>query len=263
MRKLFFFIALACLTGTAFASADTVKVDAPLKERLSLKPDSAFMALSLKQRFFYGYNFDIYFHHDTRDEKKSNGVSLSLTPEFGYKFSQKANIGLRFGGSYSSERTDYPIGTVDGATLTRNIRVSSGAWEIMPYGRFRLKTLFNDKVGIWLEARLFTRMEYPRVTDGDSRGTDYDGLKHTIQYGAQVSPVITYQFNRKSTFQVFFSILSLGYSGSAFCYDSAEKGAYKEYTNDLIIFSGKLRNLIANQFTPGLYGLKIGVQKSF
>ncbi len=36
-----------------------------------------------------------------------------------------------------------------------------------------------------------------------------------------------------------------------------------EYTNDVIIFSGKLRNLIANHFTPGLYGLKFGVQKSF
>jgi len=31
----------------------------------------------------------------------------------------------------------------------------------------------------------------------------------------------------------------------------------------VIIFSGKLRNLLANQFVPGLYGLKFGVQKNF
>lgn len=95
-------------------------------------------------------------------------------------------------------------------------------------------------------------------------GTDYDGLRHSIIYGAQLSPVITYQFNRKSTFQIFFSILSLGYSGTTFCYTDQQTGEhYNEYTNDLIIFSGKLRNLIANQFTPGLYGLKFGIQKTF
>ena len=97
------------------------------------------------------------------------------------------------------------------------------------------------------------------MTDGVVKGTDYDGLRHSISYGFQLSPVITYQFNKKSTFQIFFSILSLGYSGTAFCYN----GKKTEYTNDVIIFSGKLRNLIANQFTPGLYGLKFGVQKSF
>ena len=57
---------------------------------------------------------------------------------------------------------------------------------------------------------------------------------------------------------MFFSILSLGYSGTAYFYTD-----HNEYTNDVIIFSGKLSNLISNQFTPGLYGLKFGIQKSF
>jgi hypothetical protein len=127
-----------------------------------------------------------------------------------------------------------------------------------------MKTLFNGKVGIWMEARLFTGMQYPRVTDGVIKGTDYNGLKHSIMYGFQLSPVITYKFNKKSTFQIFFSILSLGYSGTTYCYKDPETGRrYNEYTNDVIIFSGKLRNMLSNQFTPGLYGLKFGVQKSF
>ena len=132
-----------------------------------------------------------------------------------------------------------------------------------PYARYRLKTLFNDKVGIWLEAHAFVGMEFPSVTQGDVSGTDYDGLKYSCTYGLQVSPVITYQFSKKKSFQIFFSILSLGYSGTTFFYHNAEEGNYREYTNDVIIFSGKLRNLIANQFTPGLYGLKFGIQKSF
>ena len=107
-------------------------------------------------------------------------------------------------------------------------------------------------------------MEYPRASEGKTAGTDFDGLRHSIIYGAQVAPVITYQFNKKSTFQVFFSILSAGYSGTTFFYQDPDTGnRYREYTNDVIIFSGKLRNLIANHFTPGLYGLKFGVQKSF
>lgn len=269
MRTRFFMIiALACLGSTTLRAQNTemttttVAVE-PVKPRFSLKPDSAFQTLSLKQRFFYGYNFDIYYHHDTRSSQKNNGWSVRVMPEFGYRISQRAQVGLRLGGSYSSIRTDYPIITMDGKDETRNMRIASGSWEVTPYGRVRLKTLFGDKVGIWLEAHLYTGMEYPRVTDGDIKGTDYEGLRHTITYGAQLSPVITYQFNSKSTFQIFFSILSLGYSGSTYFYASEGIGKYKEYTNDVIIFSGKLSNLINNQFTPGLYGLKVGVQKNF
>ena len=190
-----------------------------------------------KKKLYYGYNFDIYFHHDSKDSKKENGWSIALTPEIGWRLKDK----------YSED-----------------IRVMLGSWEVTPYARYRLKTLFNGKVGIWIEGHLYTGMEFPRVTEGSVKGTDYDGLKHCLTYGLQVSPVITYQFNRKSTFQIFFSILSLGYSGTTRFYnDNAPDGRHNEYSNDVIIFSGKLSNLIANQFTPGLYGLKFGVQRSF
>ena len=75
---------------------------------------------------------------------------------------------------------------------------------------------------------------------------------------------IRYQFNKKSTLQLFFSIISFGYSGTTFCYTDPDTGKrYNEHTNDIIVFSGRLRNLLSNQFTPGLYGLKFGVQKNF
>ena len=45
--------------------------------------------------------------------------------------------------------------------------------------------------------------------------------------------------------------------------DIDKQDGSKQYINDVIIFSGKLSNMLANQFTPGLYGLKFGVQKSF
>ena len=218
-----------------------------------------------KKKLYYGYNFDIYYHHDSRTTHKENGFSIALTPEIGWKLKERVYLGLRFGGSYAHTFSTYSVAIPElDTTYTTDLRISQGSWEVAPYVRYRMKTLFDGKVGIWLEAHLYAGMEFPRVTDGNVKGTDYDGLRHSITYGAQVSPVITYQFSRKSTFQIFFSILSLGYSGTTFCYTDPNTGKnYNEYTNDVIIFSGKLRNLIANQFTPGLYGLRFGVQKTF
>lgn len=217
-----------------------------------------------KQKLYYGYNFDIYYHHDSRSNRKSNGWSIALTPEIGWKLKERIYLGLRFGGSYQDMFTTYTRENEEGQKVEEDLRVRQGSWEVAPYVRYRLKTLFDGKVGIWLEAHLYTGMSFPRVTDGDISGTDYEGLRHSITYGAQIAPVITYQFSKKSTFQIFFSILSLGYSGSTFCYTNPDTGErYNEYTNDVIIFSGKLSNLIANHFTPGLYGLRFGVQKTF
>ena len=248
------------LAGVATIAAETRTVD---DKQDSVNVPAAEETPLWKQKLYYGYNFDIYFHHDSRSSRKENGWSFALTPEIGWKLTDRIHLGLRFGGSYQNTYTTYIVEEDDGKSTTTNLRVHQGSWEVTPYGRYRLKTLFNDKVGIWIEAHLYTGMEFPRVTSGKTTGTDYDGLRHSITYGAQVSPVITYKFNKKSTFQIFFSILSLGYSGTTFCYTDPEKGNYKEYTHDVIIFSGKLRNLLANQFTPGLYGLKFGVQKSF
>ena len=238
----------------------------------SVAPDSATTQVALKplpvwkQKLYYGYNFDIYFHNDTRDQYKENGWSIALEPEIGWKLKERLYLGMRVGGSYQETYATYKADLDDGTTKDVNLRIQQGSWSVTPYVRYRLKSMFDGKLGIWLEAHLYTGMEFPSVVKdgGDPTGTDYDDLKHSIIYGAQVSPVITYRFNRKSTFQIFFSILSLGYSGTTFVYVDPDTGVRRnEYTNDVIIFSGKLKNLLANQFTPGLYGLKFGVQKNF
>ena len=220
-----------------------------------------------KQKLYYGYNFDIYYHHDTRSQRKENGFSIALEPEIGWKLKERLYLGLRVGGRYENTVTTYTISETTPAgvdtTYVNDLRIHQGSWSVTPYARYRLKSMFNDKLGIWLEAHVYTGMDFPSVDANDAKGTDYEGLRYSVTYGFQLSPVITYKFNRKSTFQVFFSILSLGYSGSAFFYQEDDGSRHTDYTNDVIVFSGKLRNLLANQFTPGLYGLKFGVQKSF
>lgn len=245
-------------SAIAEAPQDSVTADSAVAQ-VALKPVPEW-----KKKLYYGYNFDIYYHHDSRSDRKDNGWSIAVEPEIGWRLKERIYLGLRLGGSYQDMYTTYSYEQLDGSKKSEDIRVQQGSWNVTPYVRYRLKTLFNDKVGIWLEAHLYAGMEFPRVTDGMVTGTDYDGLKHSIIYGVQVSPVITYQFNKKRNFQIFFSILSAGYSGTTMCYvDPATGARHNEYTNDVIIFSGKLRNLIANQFTPGLYGLKFGVQRSF
>ena len=246
-------VSVAQLAAETHAAGDSLPVTPVPEKKVPL----------WKQKLYYGYNFDIYLHHDSRSDRKENGWSFALEPEIGWKLKERVYLGVRFGGSYANLVTEEEVSTMD-TSYTTKLRVHQGSWEIAPYVRYRMKTLFDGKVGIWMEAHLYTGMQFPRVSDGLIQGTDYDGLRHSVTYGFQISPVITYQFNKKSTFQVFFSILSLGYSGTAFCYRDPITGErHNEYTNDLIIFSGKLRNLIANHFTPGLYGLRFGVQKSF
>ncbi len=245
--------AVAYIAGETHTAGDSVSV-AVVDEQVPL----------WKQKLYYGYNFDIYYHHDSKVNKKENGWSIALTPEFGWKLKERIYLGLRLGGSFQDSYTTTSYMKDDGTAYSQDIRVMHGSWEVAPYVRYRLKTLFNDKVGIWLEAHLYAGMDFPRVKDGMVSGTDYDGLRHSATYGAQLSPVITYQFNKKSTFQIFFSIMSFGYSGTTRFYEDTLTGVrHNEYTNDVIVFSGKLKNLIANQFTPGLYGLKFGVQKNF
>lgn len=254
--------AVARVVGETRTQTDSVAEDSLTVTAAAVKAPEIPM---WKKKLYYGYNFDIYFHHDSRSNRKENGWSIALEPEIGWKLKERIYLGLRFGGSYQDLYTTYTREQANGTKVSEDVRVQEGTWNVTPYVRYRLKTMFNDKVGIWIETHLYAGMEFPRVADGVITGTDYEGLKHSITYGCQVSPVITYRFNKKSTFQVFFSILSLGYSGTTFCYvDDPTTGAgHKEYTNDVIIFSGKLRNLLANQFTPGLYGLKFGVQKNF
>ncbi len=219
------------LGGVATVAGETQTAAESEKLKVESKGDSIPM---WKKKLYYGYNFDIYFHNDTKKDSRENGWSFALTPEIGWKLTE-----------------------IDTSYYT-DLRIHVGSWEVAPYVRYKMKSLFNDKVGIWLEAHLYAGMDFPRVTEGKTANTDYDGLRYATTYGFQVSPVITYQFNRKSTFQIFFSILSLGYSGTMYSYDG-----HQEFSNDVIIFSGKLSNLLSNQFTPGLYGLKFGVQKSF
>lgn len=274
MKKLYLTILAAVLGMLPMMAQDPISEGvmgvATVAGETQTAPDSVAEVVAVqeiplwKQKLYYGYNFDIYFHHDSKTDKKENGWSIAFTPEIGWKLKERIYLGLRFGGAYSDTYTTTNYLKDDGTKYEESIRVMHGSWEAAPYVRYRMKTLFNDKVGIWLEAHLYAGMEFPRVKDGAVIGTDYDGLRHSVTYGCQVSPVITYRFNRKSTFQIFFSIMSFGYSGTTRFYEDAVTGdRHNEYSNDIIIFSGKLKNLLASQFTPGMYGLKFGVQKNF
>ena len=60
-----------------------------------------------EKKLYYGYNFDIYFHHDSKTDKKENGWSIALTPEIGWKLKERVYLGLRIGGSFQDTYTTY------------------------------------------------------------------------------------------------------------------------------------------------------------
>lgn len=263
MKRISLFVVLAFVTCCSLM-AQEAENNVNVEQQDSSAVEKKVQDIPLwKKKLYYGYNFDIYFHHDSKANTKENGWSISVTPELGWRLKERVYLGMRIGGSYQDAYLTESYEALGDTIQKSQMRVMMGSWDVTPYMRYRMKTLFNEKVGIWLEAHLYTGMEFPRVMSGNPSGTNYDNLKYTVNYGVQVSPVITYQFNKKSTFQVFFSIMSFGYSGTTRFYEKEGNAPSREYTNDVIIFSGKLRNLIANQFTPGLYGLKFGVMKSF
>ena len=88
MRKIYLLLSMVLMAATMMAQ-DSTKVVIPKAE----KP-------LWKQKLYYGYNFDIYYHHDSRPSKKENGWSISITPELGWRLNDRMNVGLRFGGSY-------------------------------------------------------------------------------------------------------------------------------------------------------------------
>ena len=136
------------LGGVATVAGET-------KTALSQKDSSSVQTLAQdiplwKQKLYYGYNFDIYFHHDSRKDRKENGWSIALQPEVGWKLTDRIYLGMRIGGSYANTTIQSDVKLID-TTYTADLRVHHGSWQIEPYMRYRLKTLFNGKVGIWIE----------------------------------------------------------------------------------------------------------------
>ena len=76
-----------------------------------------------KQKLYYGYNFDIYYHQDSRSNRKENGWSVSLTPEIGWRLNERMYMGVRLGGSYQDSYLTYVYEALDGAKLHTGMAV--------------------------------------------------------------------------------------------------------------------------------------------
>ena len=64
---------VATVAGETQTPADSVSVEVPVKP-----------IPEWKKKLYYGYNFDIYFHHDSKANTKENGWSIALEPEIGW-----------------------------------------------------------------------------------------------------------------------------------------------------------------------------------
>ena len=120
MKKVYLLIAAAVLSMTVMAQNDSDPIAVGLGGVATVVGETRTPADSVaetqpvkveipvwKQKLYYGYNFDIYFHHDSKTDKKENGWSIALTPEIGWKLKERVYLGLRIGGSFQDTYTTY------------------------------------------------------------------------------------------------------------------------------------------------------------
>ena len=94
------------LTSVATIAGETKNTEEPQDTATAAATPQAEIPL-WKQKLYYGYNFDIYFHSDSKKDSRENGWSFALTPEIGWKLTEKIYLGMRFGGSYANYKSSY------------------------------------------------------------------------------------------------------------------------------------------------------------
>ena len=84
------------LTSVATIAGETKNTEEPQDTATAAATPQAEIPL-WKQKLYYGYNFDIYFHSDTKKDSRENGWSFALTPEIGWKLTEKIYLGRTCG----------------------------------------------------------------------------------------------------------------------------------------------------------------------
>lgn len=247
MKKFFILISAVMLMMEGNAWAQTATMEKTSSEEQSFQ-----------RKWYYGYSFDIRLHNNSNDLKKQNGFSIALDPEIGYQFSDKLQVGTKLSLDYMNLYQQ--IAMDDKGEQIQKVRMQGPGFSIMPYARYRLFNLFDGVVSVWLDTHLYAGGDFPFYKQAATEGVPAGKLTDKqISWGIQALPLVMLNLNKNKSFNIYFSIMSLGYSGTYIL----NKDGSKSVTNELVLFSGKIGGLLDMQFTNGMYGLKFGMQTYF
>lgn len=256
MKKIILTLAVLFMAGSAWAQVQESS-ETTVEEIVTMEKPTA-VDHSFQRKWFYGYSFDVRLHNNSKDLDKQNGFSIAIDPEIGYQLTDKLQFGAKLSVSYMNIYES--IAMNDKGDQFQSVRMQGPGFSFMPYARYRLFNLFEGVISVWLDTHLYAGGDFPFYKQdaiGDvpaSRLTD-----KRVSWGVQALPLVMLNLKNNKSFNIYFSIMSLGYSGTYL----VSKDGSKSVSNDLVLFSGKLGGLVGMQLTNGMYGLKFGMQTYF
>lgn len=251
-------------------------------KRLLLVVVFAFACIAANAQYIGGVAFDI--DYSSNASKSASGTKLkdgasytvSIAPQFGWMPTEKWMVGaaVAFDMSNAStiEHTEIDLSDLDGLDDLDGFDDLEGlddiigdefdtesttktlGWSVAPFARYKVGEF--GRFGVWMDAHLYLGMQYP---DKKQVGGLFNTPKRTANYGAQICPMVSFQFNDRAMITLHISTLSLGWAGSAkWMPDDSVR-----YTSDLRMFSGKISGLLSSAITESWYGFRIGTIYKF
>lgn len=205
MKKIIAIIFLAiCCNFISANGAETVTDSTKTKEKMKIS-------------WFYGGKiaFDTY-----RTSYSIGGNSYSqrtntfgISPKFGIMMGEKMLVGLAVW--YNTQTEGVPSFALTIKELEEYLKqvqtpkTITNSFTIAPHFRYRCAALWNQRIGIWAEARPFFAV-------GWVKSSVFTNTVRMFQYGVRVGPVVTIDITPKIVFETSLDLLAVGWSGSSF-----------------------------------------------
>ena len=156
------------------------------------------MFWGLKGGVFYDSGKNV---SDGSVSKDPSTISFTLKPSIGWYLGSDWMIGIKgeFADSKVKGESGGSVTEMSGTSLRSlisNLTLGNGfdsnyiSWKVLPYARYRVLKLFNDKLNVWAELELYAGQKYARNDDGGY------AAPNTI-YGVALSPMISYDITDK------------------------------------------------------------------
>ena len=229
MKKLISVFAAAAICSAAFAqqavdvqdiNAQLAAISAQLNEirAAQLAPSSKGYLLGQTipgqeakspSAFFWGLKGGVFL--DKGNVVDENGTvsdtpttfSFTIKPSFGVYLSPRWVVGVK--GEFSYNNNDMDSGFISNVTsgfsqvsfrnVLSNMILGNGlgnnylSWKVLPYARYKVTSLFSDKINLWMELELYAGQKFSKDTENGGYGSPY-----TI-FGGALSPMLSYDLN--------------------------------------------------------------------
>lgn len=222
------------------------------------------IALNAKAQFSFGMQFGFYIDNssaisaqDGTSTKGGASFNYTIKPNIGYYFTPGLVAGLKF--NYTNCKYESGDALVSAKTLNSyamNLLMGNGlesnyqSWKLSPYIRYRAYSMFNDKLGLWVELDGYYGIHTPRINGALSKENS-----KTI-FGAELHPLVSYDIMDRYMLYCSLDFLSFSWDASVKRKTKGDVQRDTERTNTFLFQANPLVAL-------GRAFFNIGVMKKF